>query len=299
MFTGEEQAVIRMAIFDWLRQQSAAKIWLTRKELRENFSWHGRVIPLMDLQKGIWNPKDFTHTLSVTSTFDNPYGDVHDDTQELFDYRYQSSSTGEGTNSKLRAAFREAIPIVLFHEFERGKYIAQFPVYVANDFRENSTFQLDLRGIDFQNNEEFVVGDLPVEKVYAERLTLQRLHQPRFRARVIRAYDEKCTVCKLRHVELLDAAHIIPDSREHGFASVNNGLALCKIHHTAYDRNVIGITPDYQVQVAQSVLEEVDGPMLEYGIKMMHGKKLELPKNSSDLPFRDNLAERYSQFLEA
>jgi hypothetical protein len=37
-------------------------------------------------------------------------------------------------------------------------------------------------------------------------------------------------------VELLDAAHILPDGHPKGEPVVPNGLALCKLHHAAFDR---------------------------------------------------------------
>ena len=46
--------------------------------------------------------------------------------------------------------------------------------------------------------------------------TKQRLHQSTFREMVISAYNNKCSLCELKHRELLDAAHIIPDAEEYG-----------------------------------------------------------------------------------
>ncbi len=77
-----------------------------------------------------------------------------------------------------------------------------------------------------------------LERRWVQAQTRRRLHQPVFRAQVIQAYGRRCAICSLRHVELLDAAHIIPDSETGGDAIVTNGLALCKIHHAAYDNNV-------------------------------------------------------------
>ena len=63
------------------------------------------------------------------------------------------------------------------------------------------------------------------------------------------AYETRCAICTLKHGSLLDAAHIVPDTEE--LASDDpNGLALCKIHHAAYDQNMLGITPDYRVEIA-------------------------------------------------
>lgn len=96
--------------------------------------------------------------------------------------------------------------------------------------------------------------------------TRQRLHQPVFRAHVIRAYEKCCAVCALNHSELLDAAHIVPDSEDAGIAAVRNGLSLCKIHHAAFDQGFLGIRPDLVVEIRTDLLEEHDGPMLLHGL---------------------------------
>lgn len=90
----------------------------------------------------------------------------------------------------------------------------------------------------------------------------RRLHQPVFRATVMRAYETRCAVCSLAHGQLLDAAHIVPDSDEAGIPTVRNGLAMCKIHHAAYDAHIMGVSPDYVVKIRADLLDEIDGPML-------------------------------------
>ncbi|MFZ5869883.1 MAG: HNH endonuclease [Actinomycetota bacterium] len=124
----------------------------------------------------------------------------------------------------------------------------------------------------------------------------QRLHQPEFRGRVIRAYATRCAICSLRHGELLDAAHITADSEAGGLPVVSNGLSLCKIHHSAYDARLLGISPDYTVHIDRDLLVEVDGPMLEHGIQAMHGRRLLLPGRAADWPDRDRLAARFESF---
>jgi putative restriction endonuclease len=103
-------------------------------------------------------------------------------------------------------------------------------------------------------------------------------------------------MCRLKHRELLDAAHIIPDLDEAGEPRVTNGLALCKLHHAAFDQLFIGVTPDYMVLVREDILEEDDGPMLEHGLQELHLKKLFLPKRIEDRPDREALEWRYEKF---
>ena len=66
-------------------------------------------------------------------------------------------------------------------------------------------------------------------------------------------------LCRLKHRELLDAALIIPDNMPEGKSTIENGLSLCKLHHSAYDAFIIGVTPDYIIQVRADILEEEDG----------------------------------------
>ncbi len=127
-------------------------------------------------------------------------------------------------------------------------------------------------------------------------ITRVRLHQRSFREKVIAAYRSQCSLCRLRHEELLDAAHIIPDSSPEGEPSVTNGIALCKLHHAAFDSFIIGVTPDYTVHVRDDVLKETDGPILRYGLQRLHGSRLLLPMANSQWPSREALEMRFQQF---
>ncbi|MFC7753394.1 HNH endonuclease [Tsukamurella soli] len=134
---------------------------------------------------------------------------------------------------------------------------------------------------------------------YVTRDSKVRLHQPVFRSRVLLAYEDRCAVCALGHRELLDAAHIDADS-DGGAAAVANGLALCKIHHAAYDSNILGITPDHDVKIRVDLLEEVDGPMLKHGLQERHNQPLMvIPRTRAARPDRGLLAARYERFLIA
>lgn len=132
-----------------------------------------------------------------------------------------------------------------------------------------------------------------------ERLTRQRLHQPLFRARVLEAYERQCAMCRLRHVELLDASHILPDSHPRGLPVVPNGISLCKIHHAAYDRNIVGVRPDLLIEVREDILHETDGPMLRHGLQEMAGARLTVPRARASQPDRLALEERFEAFRAA
>jgi len=131
---------------------------------------------------------------------------------------------------------------------------------------------------------------------YATRTVQQRLHQSSFRLRVLDAYHRQCAVCRLRHMKLLQAAHIIPDSDPRSQPVIPGGIALCSLHHAAFDSNIIGIRPDCVVEVRREVLEEEDGPMLQHGLQEVHGMQLHTPRSPELRPSTDLLEIRYEQF---
>jgi putative restriction endonuclease len=80
---------------------------------------------------------------------------------------------------------------------------------------------------------------------------------------------------------------------------VSNGLSLCSLHHAAFDRNILGITPDLLVDIRGDILEEIDGPMLVHGLQEFQAKKILVPRSEIQQPNRDFLAERYGLFRMA
>ena len=284
-----------------LRQQIMAKLaqitnqnggFVSRKELEE-FSIDGIQRKLVDQSRGIRNPNWLDSTLSIISSPNGPYDDVITD-DGLLEYAYQSGSV-DGVNSKLRIAMQNQDPIILFRKIATGVYTAHFPVFIVGDDPVNKKVlvamdeSLALLGSSAEQS--------PLQKKYVERMVKQRLHQPEFRGRVIRAYNTRCAVCSLAHGELLDAAHIIPDSHSAGTADVTNGLSLCKIHHSAYDQFFLGISPDFKVVINDDLLAEVDGPMLKHGIQEMHGRKILLPETKAQWPKIENLEQRFAAFI--
>ncbi|WP_459547325.1 HNH endonuclease [Nocardia sp. X0981] len=285
------ETILRQAIFDRLEEMVRDTGVVTREQL-SRFSVDGEVHRLIDHSRGIRNPVTMHGTLSILSDPKGRYAD-EDVTESLFAYAYREGSTA-GDNKKLRRAYELKLPFILLRKIEPGLFVPIFPVYAVADDPANRRFLIALDETLLSVDDPLHLH--PLEKKYAERITKQRLHQPEFRGRVLHAYRSQCTVCNLKHGPLLDAAHIISDTKPHGSAEVNNGLSLCKIHHAAYDRNYLGISPDYRVAINQDLLEEQDGPMLKHGLQEMHGREIFIPQRPVDRPSRDRLAERYAEF---
>lgn len=271
---------------------------LSRIELG-NFKYAGTEVRVIDMQGGIWNPgaswpfpDQLRATLSINTTTSGKYQD-QEVSGGLWRYDYQSGGTA-GKNTKMRKAEELQFPLLWFRQQENGRYVP-YRIFIIDDYPDQGYCFIspDLSLTHALQSESLI------ERRYAERLMKQRLHQPAFRARVISAYETRCAICQLRHGRLLDAAHITADNDENTSTSVTNGISLCKIHHAAYDANIIGIDSDYQVHVREDILEEVDGPMLQHGIKEMDQRELWVPGQVRERPDRDRLLQRFAVFVDS
>jgi putative restriction endonuclease len=290
----EVELHLRQLIFDSLSELVAENGVVTRPQL-ESLQVGGETHRLIDQSRGIRNPKDMLATLSVVSSPDGPYSDTQVG-DALFAYDYRKGST-DGDNLKMRRAVDLGLPIILLRKIRVSVYVPAFPAYVIKDDVANRQFLIALDESLRSVADPFHLE--PIERKYAQRALKQRLHQPEFRGRIMLAYDQRCAVCTLRHGRLLDAAHIISDDKPHGLPLVENGLSLCKIHHAAYDANLLGISPDYIVRINKELMDDTDGPMLQHGLQGMNGIRLGLPKRRVDQPSKDRLAERFEEFSAA
>lgn len=113
------------------------------------------------------------------------------------------------------------------------------------------------------------------------------------------AYRGRCAISGLPAPVLLDAAHIVEDRDElYGQPVVRNGLPLSKIHHAAFDAQLLGIDEDSKIHIPEKLLSLNDGPTLE-ALRQFHGRTLLLPHREIDKPDRDRLARRFEKFKAA
>lgn len=293
---------VRIAAFDWLRRQcDQLGDVLPRTLILKGFDIDGIRIPLVGPQ-GIFKPKVLESIpISITTTSNGPYPDSFLG-RGFFSYSYRGTDPQHHENVGLREAMRLQRPLIYFLGIVPGKYLAVWPVFIVNDHPEALSF--DVVVDDACEAEQLLrVGDVPyisdstiARREYITSTVKVRVHQSTFREKVLRAYREQCALCRLKHVELLDAAHIIPDVEAGGEPLVENGLALCKLHHAAFDRYFLGIRPDYTVVLRDDVMHETDGPMLRHGLQGLHGQKLFLPRQVELWPDPARLAERYDRF---
>lgn len=297
---------IRTAAFKWLEEQALLHgDLLPRTALEQGFTFSGQRVTLVGPQ-GIWKPKVLDLPLSITTVAGGPYPDSLL-AGGLLEYHYRGHDPYHRDNTGLREAMRRKIPLIYFLGIKPGTYLAAWPVFVVEDIPQVLTFRILMDEESLLNYTKNRVDQYPCvseeaaiyQRDYTASQSLIRLHQRVFRARVLTAYREQCAFCRLRHPQLLDAAHIISDREEGGEPVIPNGLSLCKIHHAAFDSNFIGVDPDYRIIVREDILQELDGPMLRHGIQELHERKIILPGDRSSWPDRERLEVRFNKFRVA
>ena len=126
------------------------------------------------------------------------------------------------------------------------------------------------------------------------RTTKTRPRDARFRASVMMAYEHRCAVCGFdvrigRQTVALEAAHVMWHQAG-GPDEVDNGVALCSLHHKVFDLGTFTISRRLAIEVS----EQVHGTIgLEESLLRFHGKPLRPPVNPAYA-----VRERYSLWHE-
>jgi putative restriction endonuclease len=297
MASDDPDARLRAAMFAHLDRVGAIHPEGIPSEVINSFVFDGAPMRLI-VQPGIRKPAQLSAALTIRTTYtapgaEAPYEDEVDSDGTLR-YKWRGTDAGHADNRALREAMARQLPLAYFYPVARGVYQAIYPVFLVEEDPVRHEF-----AVDVMDRPRAGGLNVTLDRRYVHRLTWQRLHQALFRPRVLQAYERRCALCRLGHVPLLDAAHILPDVHERGDPVVPNGLTMCKIHHAAYDVNIIGIRPDRLVEVRSDVLAEIDGPMLRHGLQEMHGSVIFMPRHRRDHPDPSRLEERYEQFRAA
>ena len=290
---------VRLAAFDWLREQVAIHgDVLPRGLLADGFIYRGEQVHLVGPQ-GIFKPRACRYPISIVTIPDGgPYPDLVEG--DILHYSYRGIDPLHSDNVGLREAMRDQVKLILFVRVAENRYLVRQPIMIVGDDPASLKFEVDLQPGGLASGSESRLSEAPeIERRYAVAWFRRRVHQRAFREQVLAAYREQCALCRLHHQELLDAAHIVGDAEDEGDPIVSNGLALCKLHHAAFDSFFLTVRPDYTIEVKPSILEETDGPMLVVGLKELHGQRIQLPRAPRDRPDILRLEHRYERFLRA
>lgn len=117
----------------------------------------------------------------------------------------------------------------------------------------------------------------------------RRYRDAAFRRKVLHAYGNRCAFCRVQ-LGLLDAAHIIPVAAPGSTDEIVNGVALCKLHHFAYDTNLVAFDHAYRIMVSVARVRQLTAANLGGGLKDFKvglGEMLALPEKARHHPNRD------------
>lgn len=262
-------------------------------------------LPLTHQTQGIWKPKGFESALTFKTVArlpnkEAPYED-RIDADGLLRYKFADSPSKNWTNEAMINAAQQNYPLAWLIGVRPGNilyYYARFPVYIERVDHRRREFIISIHETVLEHTGISNQEPPMIERKYVSRWTRARVHQHDFREHVISAYEISCAICDLPHAQLLEAAHIIPDSKDSGIPEVSNGLALCRTHHTAYDRNLIGIDPDHRIHVAERA-QKLEKDTRRISLTPFNRRALShVPKNKKLHPDQGRLHSRFINFLE-
>jgi len=251
-----QDATLRQVAFDHVNRLAPLNGGvLDSNDLAAGFQFQGERIPLINPQRGIFKPRQMASLLSIRTVFPRQGGRVWYDDQrdahrqiyegdEIVEYAFMGKDPNAPDNRWLRDSMERQIPIVYFLGTSPGRYQPILPTFIVGWHPEHLRVQLAFGAI-IRAAADAMPPAAP-ERRYALREVKARLHQASFRDAVLAAYDGRCAISKLPEPRLLDAAHIVVDAHEQlGQPIVSNGLPLTKLHHAAFDANLIGIDADF------------------------------------------------------
>lgn len=296
---------IRLAAFEALRK-AVAKFGpvLPWNAIDEGFTHAGRRFLLANQVKGIFRPAGMSGAaLSVKTTAPRTGPPKYDDIarSDGFAYAFQQRGADYHDNDILIRAAELRAPIIYFYGVAPGRYRPIWPAYVAGVDHEQRVFTIMTDEEPLLEPGAHVADPTmtTIARRYATVMAKRRLHQDVFRDIVLAAYRERCAICGLPRAELIDAAHIRPDCDVLGEPEIPNGLALCKLHHGAFDANLLGIRPDLVIELSPALREVRDGPTFEHAIRGMEGQRISVPRRPEHQPSEDHLTARYDLFRRA
>lgn len=141
------------------------------------------------------------------------------------------------------------------------------------------------------------IYDLPAGSE-REVITRQRINQSFFRATVLSSYENQCCITRLAEPRLLEACHIVSWSEDESIrTNPTNGLCMNTLFHSAYDKMLMSVTPDYQICISESFLHcaREDDKFYDY-LCNLNNKQIILPNRFQ--PNKEYLDKHYQKYLQ-
>ncbi len=200
-----------------------------------------------------------------------------------FDVRKHSGILGNPSSIQIRRATlrKAAASGISAHEKANGELAVAFRPdffleYVSKleDIHGFGESVDDLRVLetvmDEGANEEFILNNETLNQVTQTRRSTvvritRKIREASFKRRVLTAYGHQCAFCLIQ-LKLVDAAHIIPVAHERSTDETSNGIALCPLHHRAFDQSLVTINERYETMINRRSMTYLSSINLDGGM---------------------------------
>jgi putative restriction endonuclease len=221
-----------------------------------------------------------------------------------FDYRRHSGPLGGSPSMQIGLPALQAAVADRFatHRKHTGELAVAFRPDFIGTYTENLEALHDTGQIPAEvqlltriANQPTEVPDRDIEneiarpRQWAVAETRRALRALDFGERVLNAYNHRCAICGMQ-LRLLDGAHILPVAEPDSTDETANGVALCALHHRAYDRSLVTFDADYRVHINETRVQELRAAGLAGKLRDFRGNLREvihLPPERAHRPNRE------------
>jgi putative restriction endonuclease len=218
---------------------------------------------------------------------------------------------------KMRSRFNEKQTVSIYSRFsiQRSASINKISLYIDNNEQNIISFKPEYLGLYLDNidlihyldeqallelvnksDELNLLGENGEIEINSNKFNVSHSREPtyrnpKFREMVYNAYNYRCAICGIQ-LELIEAAHIIPFSHPQGNDEVSNGICLCALHHTAYDKSLIYFDKEYKIHLNEEKVAYLEKVGLDSGIRKFENlqfDELKVPNNHYFVPNKNNI----------
>jgi putative restriction endonuclease len=218
-----------------------------------------------------------------------------------FDYRFHAGQIGNSPSIQtdlpaLEAAAQDGLGVFAktTGELSIGVRPDMFGLYVEQmqALHASGTSQAQLSLLRRMAEDALDVGfdeidaSVPPQRRKVMTATLRLLRDRRFSQKVLSAYRHRCAFCEIQ-LRLLDAAHILPVAHPDSDDLVTNGVALCALHHRAYDAALVRFDDTYSIEISTAAIAGLASAGLSGGAQQFAAAlrpSLLLPKAKAEHP---------------
>ena len=273
-------------------------------EIKKGFLHAGDRILLANKAVGIFKPRQMDRILSIKTSLprvgrDARYSDQvaeEGSANGMWIYDMRDRDPAHSQNQWLKTAWSEGLPLIYLRGLAPAVYLPQFPVYVTDWDASEGQVRVAL-GLECATRQDLVESELSGSALprYTYRRMQDRVLMACFRVDVLKAYQDTCACSGLAQPQLVDAVPIVQGLSGDAL-NVTEGLCMSRLHHAAFDANLLGIDPDGRIHVSGQLDTRAAGDPFSRHLMALAGRRIAVPRTPESHPDRDLLAVRFEQF---